>query len=256
MASQNELARRLRALHVPGNPVVFANVYDGATAQIVASLPHAKAIATASYAIAGTYGLEDNDMTLEQNLAGIEKVAAVTQKAQLPLTADLQDGYKDVAITIQRVIKLGVVGCNLEDVDKTAGNLRSLDEAVERIKTALRAATDAGVPDFVVNARTDVLGFGGSVQDAVTRAQAYLDAGAANAFVWGGPKGRGLSADEVRTLVKELKGRVNVLMRPQAGYLNVQDLKEIGVARISVGPAAYRAAMAGFKETAEKILGQ
>ena len=100
-------------------------------------------------------------MTLAQNLAGITKVANVVRKTNLPLTADLQDGYDDVGQTIEEVIKLGVVGCNLEDVDCKAGKLRGVEDAVSRIKTALEAAAKVGVPEFAVNVRTDVLGFGG-----------------------------------------------------------------------------------------------
>ena len=255
MSAQNDFARRLRALHIAGNPVVFTNVYDGATAETIASLPQTKALASASYAIAATYGVEDNDMTLDQNLAGLEKIAAIARKRQLPLTADLQDGYIDVAATVAQAIRLGVVGCNLEDADCAKDSLRHLTEAVQRIKTVLRTAADAGVPDFVVNARTDVLGYGGSIDDAVTRGKAYLEAGATTVFVWGGPKGRGISRDEVRTLVKQLDGRLNVLMRLGPEYLGVEELRAIGVARISVGPALYAAAMRGLKEAAEQVLG-
>src|SRR5256885_12338775 len=105
-STQNSLAHHFRSLHVPGKPVILASVYDAATAKIVLSNPHAKAVATASYAIAATYGVGDDDMTLEQNLAGISKVAAVVVPSGLPLTVDLQDGYADVARTVREAIRL------------------------------------------------------------------------------------------------------------------------------------------------------
>ena len=246
--SQNELARKLKALHVPGQPLVLTNVYDAATAAIVCAHSATKAVATASFAIAATSGVEDDDLTLEENLAGIQKVSkAVSKHAGLPLTADLQDGY-DIEKSIPAAIRLGVVGCNIEDVDNEKKHLRTKEDGVSRIKRVLSAAAQAGVPDFCVNARTDVLGNGGSIAEAIDRGKAYLAAGANTVFVWGGGGGRGVSTEEVRQLVEGLGGMVNVMMSLAARYLNINELSEIGVARISVGPGLYRAAMKGFSE--------
>ena len=253
--AQNTLAARFRALHQPGNPLVLTNVYDAATASIIASLPSAKAVATASFAIAATEGVYDDDMTKDQNLAAIKKIAAVVVPKNLPLTADLQDGYDDVQDTVRKVIALGVVGCNLEDVDSKARKLRTLEDAVNRIRLAVEAAREAGVPEFAINARTDVLGHGGSVEDAIERGKAFLDAGANTVFVWGGPSGRGVSRKEVECLVDALDGRLNVILKMGEGFLTVKELREIGVARISVGPGLYLIAMNAYKDAAEALLG-
>ncbi|KAF8929286.1 hypothetical protein BGZ52_002400 [Haplosporangium bisporale] len=255
-SAQNSIATHFRALHKAGNPLVLTNVYDAATASIIASLPSAKAVATASFAIAATEGVYDDDMTKEQNLAAIKKIAAVVVPKNLPLTADLQDGYEDIQDTIRQVIALGVVGCNIEDVDSKARKLRTFDDAVARVKLAVETAKEAGVPDFAVNARTDVLGHGGSIEDAIERGKAFLAAGANTVFVWGGPSGRGVSRDEVKKLVAALDGRLNVILRVSEGFLTVAELREIGVARISVGPGLYFAAMKAYKDAAEKLLGE
>jgi len=230
-------------------------VYDAATASIIASLPSAKAVATASFAIAATEGVYDDDMTKDQNLAAIKKIAAVVVPKNLPLTADLQDGYDDIQDTVRKVIALGVVGCNLEDVDSKARKLRTLEDAVNRIRLAVEAAREAGVPEFAINARTDVLGHGGSVEDAIERGKAFLDAGANTVFVWGGPSGRGVSRKEVECLVDALDGRLNVILKMGEGFLTVKELREIGVARISVGPGLYLIAMNAYKDAAEALLG-
>jgi 2-methylisocitrate lyase-like PEP mutase family enzyme len=255
LATQNTLAAHFRSLHVPGDPILLCNVYDGATANIIVSNPHARAVATASYAIAATYGIDDDDMTLQQNLVGIAKVAHVVTKTKLPLTVDLQDGYEDVGFSVREVIKLGAVGCNLEDVDCKAGKLREVEEAVERVKSAVKAAEEAGVPAFVVNARTDVLGYGGSVEDAIERGRKYLAAGANTVFVWGGAGGRGVRTEEVKRLIEGLEGRVNVKMNVREGFLTVRELRELGVARISVGPELFHKAMKVYRKAAFGLLG-
>lgn len=258
--SPNHLAAHFRSLHQPGHPLILANAYDAPTASLIASLPTAQAIATASFAIAATLGINDADLTKTQNLAAIKPILAAVRAADpaKPVTVDLQDGYGDLpalAATIQEVIALGAVGCNLEDVDNATGRLRPVGEAVERVRTVVEAAREAGVPDFVVNARTDVLyQDGASVRDAVERGRAFLRAGACTVFVWGGPGGRGVSAEEVRELVRELGGMVNVKMNLRDGFLGVKEIRELGVARVSVGPELWKTAMAAFKERAELLL--
>lgn len=243
------LAQRLRDLCIPGTPLLLTNIYDAATATIVASHPQTKALATASYAIAATHGLADNALDLETNLSTIRTIARVAAEKDLPLTADLQDGYADVADTITRAIEAGAVGCNLEDADNSTSSLRSVEEAVARIETALAAASAAGVPSFCLNARTDVLLHDGGVRDAIARGKAYLAAGATTVFVWGG--GRGVSGEEVGMLVEGLGGRVNVKMNAREGFLSAGALAERGVARISVGPELFLKAMEGFRGAVE-----
>ncbi|KAJ5168919.1 uncharacterized protein N7482_004513 [Penicillium canariense] len=192
--TQNDIAKHLRALHKPGHPLILTNVYDASTATIIASLPAAQAIATASYAVASTLGVPDADLSKSQNLAALQRIvsAANAVNPSLPVTVDLQDGYGDhaaLASTIREAIALGAVGCNLEDADST-GRLYPLAEAVARVKTVVDAAAAAGVPDFVLNARTDVLfQAGASIDDAVARGRAFLGAGACTVFVWGGAAG-------------------------------------------------------------------
>ncbi|KAL3474549.1 phosphoenolpyruvate phosphomutase-domain-containing protein [Aspergillus californicus] len=229
-ASQNELAVHFRKLHIPGQPLVLTNVYDVATASLIAKHPATKAIATASFAIAASQGIADNDLTLSQNLASVRLIAAALAEnglPRLPLSVDVQDGY-DIAETITEIIKVGAVGCNIEDVDNSTEKLRPLAEAVSRIKLAVQTARDHGLPEFVVNARTDILGSGGSIEDAIERGLAFLKAGACTVFVWGGPMGRGVSRGEIEKLVAAFDGRLNVKLVLKDEFLTIPELKQIG----------------------------
>ena len=235
------LAKRLKSLHVSGQPLLLANVWDASSTKAIASHSSTKAIATASYAIAMMHGVEDADLTLDLNLKGIEMVAQGLRNAgkveAVPLTADLQDGYADPAETIRKAVELGVVGCNLEDADnsKPQLTLRSTEESVSRIQAVLKAAKEAGVPDFVVNARTDIFGKEGTVDDVIARGKAYLDAGATTVFVWGVGK-HIITEGEVKKMVDAFEGRLAV----QPGDIGIKRLRELGVARISVGPLLWR----------------
>lgn len=263
---QNNQAIYFRSLHNPNNPLVLTNIHDAATASLIANHPSTRAIATGSYAVAASQGIPDGDLSLPQNLATIRSIASVLKRNELPfhedptdtslkipLTVDIQDGYDDVALTIKEIIKLGVVGCNLEDLDTKTGQLRSLPDAVHRIQTALRAAAESGVPDFVINARTDVLGCleSDTIEDAIERGKAFLNAGPCTVFVWGGAGGRGVSRDEVGRLVKAFEGKLNVKANLREGFLTVGELRKLGMARISLGPELYRHAMNAFQERAD-----
>ncbi|KAF5379187.1 hypothetical protein D9615_005988 [Tricholomella constricta] len=271
----NSYATKLQELHTPGTPVVFANVYDPASTAAVLSLntgssTPVKAIATASYAIAESYGVPDEKLTLSLNLDAIARIAPLVRAAGLPLSADLQDGYGTQLVeTIQKAVALGVVGANIEDSYPEKGHargmecLRSVEEQVERIKLAKQTAEDAGVKDFVINARTDILKLdprpsGWSqemvVDEAVRRGKAYLEAGATCVFVWGGSP-KGVTRAEVERLVRELNGKVAVKLAGDEKGLSVKETAEIGVCRISVGPSLWFEAMNAVKRSAARILG-
>ncbi|KAK3191500.1 hypothetical protein K4F52_002315 [Lecanicillium sp. MT-2017a] len=274
MPSSNDLAKALRALHVPGKPLVLPNIWDEASLRTLLSLntpssQTVRAVATASWAVAAARGAADEDLTFEQNLDAIRAVAPVCVAASVPLSTDLQDGYgARVAEVVSAVVSAGAHGANMEDCyldvghgKGIEGSLYPLDEQVSRIKTALKAAADAGCPDFALNARCDVFKLDEAtglddetrMKEALARGKAYLEAGATTVFFWGGM--RGLRTAEVKRLVDELGGKVAVLLTRKDGGHSVAELAEIGVARISVGPSLYLFAMDAVKKTAERILG-
>lgn len=254
-------AQTLRSLLVPGSPLLLINVWDPSSASIVLSHPGTKALATASFAIAASLGLEDDELNLVDNLAAINRIVQRMKKEgreDVPLTADLQDGYGDDLVSaIEGAVKLGVVGANIEDARLVDGRtvLADVEEQVSRIKLALATAASAGVPGFVVNARTDCVMLGGTVEEAVLRGKRYLEAGASTVFVWGGK--RGLRNAEVRTLAKELNGMVNVSYRRSVeGALSVKQIAELGVARVSIGPGLWRESVAAVEKEVGRILGE
>ena len=126
----------------------------------------------------------------------------------------------------------------------------------------MSAASEAGCPEFVLNARCDVFCLDdpnfddeSRMKEAIARGKAFLELGATTVFYWGGPRG-GLSKAQLQTLVKELDGRVSVLLRAYAGNPTVSELADIGVARISIGPTLYGVAMGAVQKAASSILGE
>jgi len=238
----------LRALHVPGSPLIVTNVWDAVTARIVAQAPGVKALATASHAISFAHGVDDGEgLTLDAALAAAR---IVTVAVDLPVSVDFERGYAadstQLEANIARLIDAGAAGLNLEDsTGSGAGEMRPADDAAERVAAVRRAADAAGVA-LVINARVDSLARGGSFDDAVTRANSYLAAGADVAFVLG------LGTEElVERAVAEIDGKVSVIANPTS--VPLARLAELGVSRVSFGPGPLGLTLAHLQAAATQL---
>jgi len=255
--TQNNLAKKFAAMHDPKDPLVLVNAHDGGSAQTVADHKKAKAIASGSYAVAVTQGYSDDGLTLEGNVQGVKPIIAAGIKAGKPVSIDIQDGYGErLEECIEAIVALGAVGCNLEDFNRKTNSLYPIEEAAERVRRAKKAAAKKGVPDFVINARSDVLFSDGGhpFSEAVKRGKAFIDAGATTVFVWGGVGGRGTSSEEIKLLAKETNGRVSSMIMRGPGFLTVDQVRKLGIARISCGPALWVEAITAFNKGADEML--
>jgi 2-methylisocitrate lyase-like PEP mutase family enzyme len=245
MTSPSDRARELLTLHTDPTLLTLVNVWDVASARVVARTEGTRAIATASHAIAAMYGYEDGER-IPRDLM-LEAVGRIVEAVDLPVTADLEAGYGDAAETVRRAIGLGVVGCNIED------QLRPVAEAAAIVGSVMTAAAEEGVPDFVLNARTDAFLRAGDrdaeavLADAIERGLAFLDAGAPVVFV----PGR-LTEDQVVDLVDAL-GPQRLTMLPVPGAPPLSRLQELGVARVSFGPFPQRVALTALQEMVEGV---
>ncbi|MFC6158934.1 isocitrate lyase/PEP mutase family protein [Kribbella jiaozuonensis] len=239
MSTQNELARQLRSLHEQP-PLVLPNAWDAGSARAIEAAG-AKAIATTSAGVAWAHGVDDAG-GLDQSSA-VVALRLICAAVSVPVTADIEAGYGDVAGTVAGVLEAGVVGVNLED---STG--RVVDDAlvhVERIKAARAAAVAAGI-ELVINARTDTYLFGDKT-GTLERAKMYADAGADVLFVPGV-----VDAATIAELVEGSPLPLNVMVGP--GAPSVGELAKLGVARISVGPAITGAAYALATAAAKELL--
>lgn len=245
IGSVRRRADELRRLHDDPEVLVLVNVWDAASARVVAGLSGCRAIATASHAIASVHGFPDGEqIPLELMLAA---VARIVDAVELPVTADLERGFGDAGDTVRRAIGIGAVGANLEDA------MSPLDDAVRTVTAAVLAAEAEGV-GFVLNARTDAYlrPEGRTPQQcfevAVERGRTFLDAGAACVFV----PGR-LDAVTATALVEAIGLRkVSVLATP--GGASPAEFAAAGVARISFGPWPHRVALTALADTGAALL--
>ncbi len=260
MVDRTELIAQFARRHRQPGIVVLPNAWDVASAVMMAEAGF-PAIATTSAGIAFALGYPDGQRIGRERM--LAHVAAIAEAVPVPVSADLEAGYgprpEDVATTVREALAVGLAGCNIEDSgvgDDGRSALFDTGLACERIRAGAEAIRDAGRP-FVLNARVDpyLVGFGSesaNFEEAVNRANAYLDAGADCVFV-PGP----MDAATIGRLVQDIRGPLNVL-GARAGVpstLTVADLEQLGVRRVSIG-GSLTLAMLGFVQQSLRELAQ
>jgi 2-methylisocitrate lyase-like PEP mutase family enzyme len=230
--------------------LVLPNAWDAMSARLVEDAG-ATAVATTSAGVAWSLGVADGDR-LDRERA-VDLVRRVATAVDVPVTADIESGYAEdpagVATTVEGVLAAGAAGVNIED--GVPGSLRRIEEQAERISAARRAADTAAVPLFV-NARVDTyLRAAGDpaarLEETLTRAAAYVAAGADGIFVPGVTDPRTVSA-----LVEGVSVPLNIMAGP--GAPDVAALSALGVARISLGSSIAQAAYAVVRRAAREAL--
>lgn len=236
-------AAGLRALHVPGKPLVLPNAWDADSAKLVedAGFP---VVATSSAAVAAVLGYGDQ----EEAPAGEMFAAAkrIADAVNVPVTVDAESGYGLPAAELAgRLADAGAVGCNFEDTDHRAGGVRPVAVQADRVAALREAAGDA----LVINARIDVfLGVPDEkavLADAVERGKAYLAAGADCVYPI-----LVRSPEVLGEFVREVGGEVNASLLPGTG---LSALAELGVARISLGAGLWRYIQSHLRTTLAEL---
>lgn len=247
MADDNvrDRARELMRLHRDPSLLTVVNVWDAVSTKAVAGVEGTRAIATASHSIAASYGYADGEQIPVDLM--LDVVARIVSATDLPVTADLEGGYGDPVETVRRAIGVGVVGANIED------QLRPVAEAAANVEAIMRAAEAEGVPDFVLNARTDAYHLRRdrhpkeALADAVERGRAYLDAGAPVVFV-----PAFLGEKHVQVLVDAF-GPQRLTLIGIPGLPSLARLEELGVSRVSYGPMPQNVALTALQELVEEV---
>jgi 2-methylisocitrate lyase-like PEP mutase family enzyme len=236
----------LRSLHRAGDPLVLPNAWDVASAKAVvaAGFP---VVATTSGGVAATLGYEDHEgAPAEEMLAVARRIA---RNVNVPVTVDAEAGYgMEPEALVAALEDAGAAGCNLEDTDHARGELRDSAEQAEWLRAVREAAGKRDYP-LVINARIDAFladllagsqrPQGELVPEALSRATAYLEAGADCVFpiaLW--------EREPLRDFTARARGPVNVLKIPRSPSL--PELSDLGVARISFGSLLHRDAIEHF----------
>src|SRR5215204_4061959 len=122
MLTQSEKGKIFHELHQRDEAFIIPNPWDAGTARLLAHLGFA-ALATTSSGYAFSTGKLDHTIERDEMLT---HVAAIASATDLPVSADLENGYEDspekVAETINLAAASGLAGCSIEDMATTHGH--------------------------------------------------------------------------------------------------------------------------------------
>lgn len=247
--TQHDKAVRFRALHAGPQAFVIPNPWDAGSARLLAGLGFA-ALASSSGASAGVLGRCDHELARAESLA---LARAVVEATDLPVSADLENGFGDAPETVAQTIRLaaqaGLVGGSIEDSTRDSAQPQyPFDVAVARIEAAVAAARALDFP-FTLTGRAENFVCGNpDLDDTIRRLQAYERAGVDVLFAIGLPD---LAA--VRAVCAAVSKPVNFMAGIPGKSFSVAELDAAGVRRISVGTSLYRSAMSALVGAAREV---
>ena len=241
----NERAKAFHRLHESGT-FVIPNPWDIGAAKLLEQLGF-KALATTSSGFAWSIGKRDNHVTLQEALAHFRAMAAAVK---VPVSADFEHAFahdpEAVAGNVAAAAATGIAGLSVEDSTGDPENpLFAFDLAVDRVRAA-REAIDRSGTGVLLTARCEFF-LGIDLHEAMRRLKGYAAAGADCLFAPGLRQLR-----DIEAVVKAVAPKpVNVLVG--SDFATVDQLRAIGVRRISVGGALARAAWTAFLDAAKEI---
>ncbi|MBN9482079.1 MAG: hypothetical protein BGO70_16030 [Bacteroidetes bacterium 43-93] len=258
-AIQKAKADRFLQFHQDEEILVLLNSWDAGSSKLIEACGY-KAIATTSMGIAASLGYPDCEVIQLQEMIGA--ITQVVNAVEAPVTVDIEAGYgnntEEVLASIRQIIATGIVGVNIEDSINLNPALIDENEFCERI-AAIRSLSDSLGFHLVINARTDSFYTSQAspqekLRESIRRGNKYREAGADCIFVqpvW--------QRDIIATLVKEINAPINILSNPAIGDglpPSVQELQDLGVARLSLGSSLMKATLALIKKVADELSSQ
>ena len=247
--TQQEKFERFKALHAAAGAFVMPNPWNAGTARMLAGMGF-EALATTSAGYAFSVGRRDSFASLTR-VELIENAHAIVEATDLPVSADLEDGFgaapETCAQTVEMALQAGLVGGSIEDATGDPENpIYPFAQAVERVAAASEAAK--GRPFLVTGRAENFLWGRPDLEDTIRRLQAFSEAGADVLYAPGLP-----GIDAIRRVCAEVDRPVNIVMGLQGQSYSVAELADAGVKRVSVGGSFARAALGAMLRAAEEV---
>jgi carboxyvinyl-carboxyphosphonate phosphorylmutase len=246
----HERRLRLRAILEGDSCVHPGSVFDPISARIAADLGFELGMFAGSIASLTVLGAPDIVVLTLSEFA--DQIRRIARAAPLPLLVDADHGYGN-ALSVMRTVEeceaAGVAGMTIEDTElprrfgAAKPALLSQAEGVGKMRAALRARTD---PATVIVGRTSAISITG-IDDAVSRARAYAEAGVDAIFVTGASK-----PEQVRALREASK--LPIILGGTAGDLGDRAaMAALGVRVALQGHQPFMAAVRAVHETLKAL---
>ena len=236
---------KLRELLGHGRTLVKPGAYNALSAKIIEKAGFPCCGVTGYGVSASLLGKPDVGLVTLDEIVMVTRYIA--RAVSIPVIADADTGFGN-AINVMRsvddFITAGAAAIHIEDqvAPKRCGHVAGkqvvpMEEMVGKLRAADRVRRELD-PDFYLIARCDARGVsGGSVDELIRRANAYLDAGADMIF----PEAL-TSEAELERCAREIKGPLHFNRTGVSPRLPVQRLNELGIAIVSNATGSLRSA--------------
>jgi phosphoenolpyruvate phosphomutase len=250
-------ATKLRALLKKSGAIKIVGAHDALSAKLIERAGFDGVWASGFAISASLKCIPDASFIDSSEQLGVERRMA--EAIDIPIIADCDTGYGN-ALNVMRTVndreRAGVAAICIEDnvypkrCSFYAGVRRELipiDEHCGKIKAAKAAQAN---PDFMIIARTEALIAGWGKEEALTRAEAYAEAGADAVLIHSKSK----TFDELKSVYKAFSGRVPIVVVPTIfDQTTAAEMEDAGVKIIIYANQPVRAAIRGIRETLELI---
>jgi 2-methylisocitrate lyase-like PEP mutase family enzyme len=232
--------------------IVAPGAFDCITARMIEQAGFSAVYMTGA-GTAATLGYPDYGLVTMTEM--VENAGRIAAAVNVPVIADADTGYGNelnVVRTVREYEKRGVAGIHIEDqgFPKRCGHLDDkviipLADYVAKVRAAVSAKRN---PDFLIIARTDSRATHG-LEEAVTRANASLEAGADMVFVEA-PQ----TVEEVAAIPKRVRGPclLNVVWRGKTPDVSMDEAKAMGYQLTIIPGLLFKAVMGACDD----VLGQ
>lgn len=243
-----DLAAQLKAKLLRRQALVVPGCHDALSA-MAAEQAGFEAVQVSGFGLAGSLAGRPDIGLIEMGEI-LDATWRIARAVSIPVMADIDTGggnALNAADVTDRLIGMGVAGVNIEDqvFPKRCGHMEG-KQVIPAAEMAAKVRAMAGVrrlrrSHLVINARTDAYSVEG-LEEAIRRANLYLDAGADMAFL----DGIGTRAD-IERAAREVRGLLSVNMMDAVSGVKTElvpipELARLGVARVSVPVASILAA--------------
>ncbi|MEM4794250.1 MAG: methylisocitrate lyase [Pyrobaculum sp.] len=236
--------------------VAVPGVFNAVSALLAQQLGF-KAVYVSGAAVTASMALPDLGLiTLDEM---VKATKYIVDAVDIPVVVDIDTGYGE-ALNVMRAVRefesIGAAAIQIEDqvLPKKCGHLSGKalippEEMMKKIRAAIEARRN---PDFVIIARTDAVGVTG-FEDAVERAQLYLEAGADVIF----PEAL-RSEEEFKEFARRVKAPLlaNMTEFGVSPLISAKKLEEYGYKFVIYPVTALRVALYFVREVYKSIRDQ
>ncbi|MBM7440692.1 isocitrate lyase/phosphoenolpyruvate mutase family protein [Streptomyces sp. HB132] len=246
---------RLRELLAAPQAARAAGAHDGLTARLVEEAGY-DVVWASSFETSASRALPD--MSLLTMTDYLQAAAWMVQSTSLPVLADCDTGFGNrlnIAYTVQRYEAAGVAGICLEDKVFPKKNSflavgQTLEDPAEfaaRIRVAKEAQRD---PEFVIVARVEALIAGTGMEDALTRAHLYADAGADAILI----HSKSQEPHEIKEFLEHWQRRTPVVVVPTTYFRwKTEEASRAGASLVIYANQGLRAAVQAVRDVLLEI---